>query len=256
MEENSLGARCGGGRCYNDGDFESGSVPGSIHMGNVGSNGLQFDIVDPSSGTGRVRTRNVNPRGSGSGGSGVELAIDLASSGQFQFNLPIPTRYIALLFGAYDPSGAIVVNGVSTPLAGNFAALDGSILGGVLVSVIPSPSPPFGIPNRQGELLLNGEINSFALRGTELRIDNVRIAVPEPSTAILFWSACMFCFWRSRRWFYRRGKENIFTLLQNGKRRARQAKFQSFLLMPRSFRTPRRFKAAAKFAAPSNRFNR
>ncbi len=40
MEKNSLGARRGGGaRCYNDGNFASGSVPGSVHMGNVGSYG-------------------------------------------------------------------------------------------------------------------------------------------------------------------------------------------------------------------------
>ena len=36
MEENSLGARRRGARCYNEGDFESGSASGSVHMGNVG----------------------------------------------------------------------------------------------------------------------------------------------------------------------------------------------------------------------------
>lgn len=37
MEKKSLGARRrGGAHCYNDGDFEPGSVPGAVHMGNVG----------------------------------------------------------------------------------------------------------------------------------------------------------------------------------------------------------------------------
>jgi hypothetical protein len=55
------------------------------------------------------------------------------------------------------------------------------------VHVTPSTMPPHGIPNRQGQLYLDGPINSLALRGPELSIDNIRIAVPEP-TAV--WDSC------------------------------------------------------------------
>jgi hypothetical protein len=143
--------------------------------GFINSNGLNFHVA-----SGPVRVKDQSPFNGDAGGSGLELRIG-ATSTELSFVLPPGTRNISLFFGAYDPTSGFVLNGVSSPLAGDFATLNGSTIGGVLVHVTPSTMPPHGIPNRQGQLYLDGPINSLALRGPELSIDNIRIAVPEPT---------------------------------------------------------------------------
>jgi hypothetical protein len=171
-------------------DLQDGLV---VNTGEViNSNGLKFHVT-----SGPVRVKDQSPFNSDAGGAGLELRIGTTSS-ELSFILPSGTRDISLNFGAYDPNASFVVNGDSSPLAGNFAALDGSIIGGVLVHVTPSGMPPFGIQNTQGKLFLTGPINSLLFRGPELSIDNVRVAVPEPSGLALFFTAWMM-FHRSRR---------------------------------------------------------
>jgi hypothetical protein len=168
-------------------DFED-LTDGTIYgVGNtIESNALFFEPVSST-----VRVKGPSPFGDDAGGSGLELRIG-GSTSQLSFTLPNGTTEVSFLFGAYDPNAAFVVNGVSAALAGNFAALNGSVVGGVAVSVIPSPTPPFGLQNVQGQLLLRGQITSLVLSGPELSIDNVSVSVPEPFSALLAGSAAVF----------------------------------------------------------------
>lgn len=178
-------------------DFEDLAVGTIFTPGQtIQSKGLAFEILDgnPSS---RVNVRTVRVEEflgfiTGAGGSGLELSLGLPQPGRLNFVLPPETRHVSMLFGAADPGGGFVVNGIATPLAGDFAGLDGSILGGVSVTIIPSPTPPFGDPDRQGTLVLTGPIDSLLLFGTELSIDDVRIAIPEPTAFFLVGAAVFF----------------------------------------------------------------
>jgi hypothetical protein len=154
----------------------------------------------------------------GAGGSGVELRVG-RSTALVSFDIPDRTRHISMLFGAYDPNAAFVLNGVESPRAGGFSRLDGWIIAGVLVSVIPSTMPPFGRPDVQGELVLTGQIDSFLLRGPELSIDNVRIAIPEPAAALLVVTGCIALVGRTRA---RRFAQHFEIMVGDGRNRGRR----------------------------------
>lgn len=131
------------------------------------------------------------------GGSGLELVLGSSSSG-LDFLLPAGTRHVSMLFYSGSAAG-FVVNGVASPLPADddFDTLDGSIVGGVLVSATPL-APLFPRGHRRGELILQGDIGSLRFHGGELWIDNVQVAIPEPSYLAIFAGACV-CWLCSRK---------------------------------------------------------
>jgi hypothetical protein len=157
----------------------------------INSKGVTFEVL-----TGPVRISGQSPLNFDAGADGLELRVG-ATSTEVSFVLPDQTRHVSMLFYA-GSSNTFRLNGVTASLAGDFSGLNGSNIGGVLVTVIPSTMPPFGVPDVQGELILTGEIDSFMLRGPELSIDNVRIAIPEPTSALPFITGCITLVGRAR----------------------------------------------------------
>jgi hypothetical protein len=151
----------------------------------INSKGLSFQPISNT-----VRIRDSSMTIGNAGGSGLELRIG-SSMSELSFLLPVGVQHVSMKFGAYDPAAAIVVNGVASALSGDFDSLNGSILGGVRVSVMPSPMPPGGLLNQQGTLTLTGAINSLVVRGPELSIDNVQVTIPEPSSALMYVGICV-----------------------------------------------------------------
>ncbi len=92
-----------------------------------------------------------------------------------------------------DPNTGLIINGVATSLDLGFERLNGSSIGGVMISTVVT------MPFEQGVLTLDGPINSFVIGGVELWIDDVSITVvPEPSTAALLIVAGIPLFARRR----------------------------------------------------------
>lgn len=110
------------------------------------------------------------------GGANNELGINNINL-DFDFG---PITYLTLNFGEYGGNLNININGVFTNFE-NFSEINGNIYGGVLVSATN------GFGNDQGVLTLSGgTINSFALGGQELWVDNVSASpIPEPATMLL-----------------------------------------------------------------------
>ena len=114
------------------------------------------------------------------GGSVNELAVNNVLL-DFNFGGAIPG--LDLLFGEYGGNLNLDINGDFRNFQ-NFADIAGLNIGGVNVSVVN------GLGNDLGSLSLSGAINSFAIGGQELWIDNVS-AVPLPAAVWLFGAALL-----------------------------------------------------------------
>ena len=112
------------------------------------------------------------------GGSGQDLALNNINL-NFIFNGPVDR--IELLFGEYGGNLNIDINGTFVNFA-NFSDINGTIIDGAFVDVIN------GFGNDMGSLAITGSINSFAIGGQELWIDNVEFFVPVPAAVWLFGS--------------------------------------------------------------------
>ena len=122
------------------------------------------------------------------GGSGKELAVNNVLL-DFTFGGPIPG--LGLLFGEFGGNLNLEINGDFRNFQ-NFADINGLTIGGVNVAALN------GLGNDQGVLTLGGTINSFALGGQELWIDNVSV-VPVPAAFWLFATALIGFVGISRR---------------------------------------------------------
>ena len=109
------------------------------------------------------------------GGSGNELEINNINL-DFNFGGPIPG--LDLMFGEYGGNLNININGILSNFE-NFIDINGTIIAGVSVAVVN------GLGDDIGTLSLTGNINSFALGGQELYIDNVSV-IPIPAALWLF----------------------------------------------------------------------
>jgi hypothetical protein len=83
-----------------------------------------------------------------------------------KFDFGGPVAGLALRFGEYGGNLNIDINGEFVNFE-NFADINGAVIGGVNVSVVN------GLGNDQGTLTLLGTIESFAIGGQELFIDDV-----------------------------------------------------------------------------------
>jgi len=101
------------------------------------------------------------------GGSGKELNTNNVN---VAFHFSRPLQGLSLLFGEYGGNLNIDVNGDFVNFD-NFSDIDGATIGGVTVSVVN------GLGNDKGRLHLDGIVNTFAVGGQELWIDDV---CPEP----------------------------------------------------------------------------
>ena len=102
--------------------------------------------------------------GGAAGGTGNELQVNNINLA-FDFGGPVPG--LELPFGEFGGNLNIQVNGDFRNF-GNFDDIDGLTIGGVLVSVTaPSQTSP------RGRLKLSGTVQSFAIGGQELWIDDV-----------------------------------------------------------------------------------
>jgi hypothetical protein len=97
------------------------------------------------------------------GGSGQEMAVNNIN---LRFHFGGPLSCLELKFGEYGGNLNIEINGDFRNFE-NFAGIDGLTIGGVHVAVVN------GLGTDQGTLTLSGTINSFALGGQELWIDDV-----------------------------------------------------------------------------------
>ncbi len=124
----------------------------------------------------------------GTGGGGAELR-NLRVGPGLSFVLPATTQEMS--FDYIDGAGlGLILNGVSSPLPGEdgrpfhagFSFLDGTSMAGVDVTTTTTWSTPSG---ENGRVTFRGPIDSLAIAGLELIIDNVSVIVPEPGAAAL-----------------------------------------------------------------------
>jgi hypothetical protein len=168
-------------------DFED--LPtASYGVGGVfNSNGIMFNVIA------------YNGLGSGvfiqKSGSPVNTRVFAGNSAGVNVGLPTNTNLISFDFGDFCTGCSetgITVNGIASSPTVQLTALDGTTLGGAAIDVVQ------GSANIH-RMTLTGPITTFAIGGTELQLDNLRIAVPEPATSLL--TACCICalFLRRRR---------------------------------------------------------
>ncbi len=101
--------------------------------------------------------------GKSAGGSGMEMEVNNVT---MILNLRSPVNNLSLLFGEYGGNLNIDVNGDFRNFE-NFAEINRLVIGGANVSVLN------GFGNDTGYLQLSGKVNSFAIGGQELWIDNI-----------------------------------------------------------------------------------
>lgn len=119
---------------------------------------------------------------------------DLSVGPGVEFVLPTSTQEVSFLY--WSGGGRLaVVNGQELPISpeNGLSIWDGLTVDGVEVSTNVSQQivrPGFGVTSEHGIITFTGSINSFAIAGVELSIDDVSIVVPEPSTLLLIASSC------------------------------------------------------------------
>ena len=97
------------------------------------------------------------------GGSGNELWVRKSN---VRFDLGGPVPGLSILFGEFGENLNISINGDFVNFD-NFNDINGQVIGGVAVTVVN------GFGNDNGSITLEGTINSFAMGGVELAIDEV-----------------------------------------------------------------------------------
>jgi len=154
--------------------------------------GLSFEVVD------------LFPLSSLKFFAGLDHAFVIPGPGM-EFLLPAGVQEISFPY----ESGAgrkIVINGVEpvSPSDASFSFLDGTTVAGVSISTTVDfqsgdPDGPFGITGEIGTITMIGPISSFSIAGGELKIDDIFVRVPEPTTAALFLVASVIAMSRRRQ---------------------------------------------------------
>lgn len=127
------------------------------------------------------------------GGSGQDIQVNNINLA-FDFGVPLPG--LSLRFGEYGGNLNVEVNGDLRNFE-NFADIDGLQIGGVDVAVTA------GQGNDQGRLALTGTINSFAIGGQELWLDDVCPTTMPPATPPVvegMWPTNAGDIWDSDEW--------------------------------------------------------
>jgi hypothetical protein len=150
----------------------------------ITSNGLQFQAVSLGVSPINVEIGNLML----AGGSGLELILGTSSSGIDVF-VPVGTQFVSLMYLAGSSTAGFDINGVPTAPATNFGLLDGTMVGGVSVAVIPDCFLPRSTRER-AILKLSGDIYSLRLHGSELWIDDFQ-SIPEPPAMTMVAVACI-----------------------------------------------------------------
>ncbi len=108
------------------------------------------------------------------GGTGNEIWLNNIS---LDFAFPIDPLYgLSLQYGEYGGDVIFEINGDLHGAAG-FSALHGTMVGGVMVTVVDIGD--------KGAIFATGPISSFSIGGNELAIDNIIACIPEPATLAL-----------------------------------------------------------------------
>ena len=132
-----------------------------------------FGTGEPySGGFAQVDTSSSDPGAASAGGSGLELQVNNVL---LDFGFGGTVDRITLRYGEYGGNVNLVLNDGFANVD-DFAQLHGQTLGGVHVSIVPGPV------SERGVMTLEGRIDSFAIGGQELWIDDV---IPESFCADL-----------------------------------------------------------------------
>jgi hypothetical protein len=147
-------------------DFEDPLLGAQYNVGDVFfDSGVQLTAVD-------FFWSNGNPAVGGyaeisnaglAGGTGQEIQLNNIS---LDFAFPVPPDRLTLRFGEYGGNLNIKINNIFINFD-NFADLNGLVIGGVTVTVVN------GMGNDEGELILEGNLQTFWVGGQELWIDDV-----------------------------------------------------------------------------------
>ncbi len=147
-------------------DFESPALGTTYNVGDVFTDSgatmtvKQFQWSNSNwTGGGHASTGNAGL----AGGSGQELATNNVN---VAVGFPVTPNVIHLNFGEYGGNLNLEVNGDFQEFD-DFAGIHGTTIGGATVSVTN------GFGNDQGTLMLTGEVNSFAVGGQELVVDEI-----------------------------------------------------------------------------------
>jgi hypothetical protein len=125
--------------------------------------------------------------------AGASYAILYCGPG-VELLLPTGAREVSFRYSTGAASG-IAVNGTEpttypgqggTPYQAGFQFLDGTSLGGVSVTTNLTTNET---GHEEGLLTLRGQINSVAVAGLELSLDDIMVLVPEPSGGAVLLSA-------------------------------------------------------------------
>ena len=147
------------------------------------SNGISFNLlgIDSQQG-GLLRISEAFGAVDVNRAGGTGLALHYAGL-EIDVALSVEAEKISLFYGVFS-SIDLLINGIPALTTNGLNPLDGSIIDGVSVTVVPGAGA-----SNQGELILEGPISSLILGGSEVWIDNLTIIVPEPSTVALLLAA-------------------------------------------------------------------
>ena len=154
-------------------DFED--LPaGSFGVGGTFSSaGISFDVIGYNGAGSQVTISENSVTGNTQVFAGNSVGVNV--------DLPANTKLISFDFGDFCggcSTTGITINGVASSPTVQLTALDNTTLGGATINVVLGPAATH-------QMTLTGSITTFAIGGTELALDNLRIAVPEPSTCLL-----------------------------------------------------------------------
>ena len=147
-------------------DFEGPALGAEFHVGDTfPESGTPITLEDfqwsnsvwTSAGFARIENGGL------AGGSGKEIQVNNVN---LRFAFGNPTPGLKMRFGEYGGNLNIDINGAFRNFE-NFADIDGATIGGVNVVVVN------GLGNDMGSIVLTGVINSFAIGGQELWLDDI-----------------------------------------------------------------------------------
>ena len=176
-------------------DFEDLAVGSSWNVGDTQITSgitMSFEEFFWSSGTPTSNGHSEIWNNQWSGGTGHDIETNNIT---IAFDFGGPVTDLSLLYGEFGGNVNLTVNDDFRNLGG-FDALDGTMVGGVLVT----------ITNTRGstaKMSFDGTVESFSIGGQELWMDSVTFNVPEPGGAALLIGAIVMVARRRRRLLHR-----------------------------------------------------
>ncbi|MEZ6243822.1 MAG: hypothetical protein R3B57_12360 [Phycisphaerales bacterium] len=136
------------------------------------SDGIGFEILDFTPGSmfsNQARVDNALM----AGGDGFDLELNNVRLELMNPFSSVPS--VTLFFGQFGGQNNLFVNGAMVS-SGNIFSLDGMTVGGAMIDVLDLDG------GTHGRLTVSGNVQSFGISGQELWVDNLRFALPAPST--------------------------------------------------------------------------